>query len=1424
MKSGKDIRTLKNKMLSMWRCSTWLRGLSMGLMVLFLSLLFTSTTFAAELKQSSSPVSEPGAVQAKCDTPPGGTIELIRPAAANVIVRVALEYVQNTPEGSSCFLRGQLRIGLPGNDITAIAEGRVDAWDNFYSTSIGEINVNIAGLTLHSRAPKINGSVMTLGQPEFILPGGLGGGSNVVLVSPKITADGLRFSDEVVSGVLRNTLDLPAFKIPNGIQLVGLNGDLISEADGFKISVTGRIWIPYMKLDASGGPPPAVGSAPSSGSVGITASFSIFINAAGNQVITFNSLPDTRSTPISVNQVIAPNSPTATDSCFFGPACLSAVSLDLNYRPGINLDGGYAGGTIWLVGVRGSITLLPHDTQVTIGVTIETSTLTIPLLGAALRVDGDAALRFAPELAFSIRAALRFFILEVAEAQVEYSASRGFYARIGGVNTNLAFMRYEGEIRVWGSGQNYYGYSGGPVYVAGSGRAGWYLNRGQIFESCTDLPCGLITCYHETWIWFFGWHLSRFPYLCGINYCRTCVAIPPERWWLAGGAADIGRFKGGLWGMKGSVSFLFYSTGVFLDLTTGQFAVGDVSGYVLDSPTAARAIERWRAERSGMVFAESNPPDPRFTVMDEQTLLIKAPVGTYESTPQAMSAMRYAYAAIGQPRAVTDAITTTHIITQTDTGFSINSMKPLAMSLITPNDASLPPQQQGVEISKDNYESFAPELKIAYTENLTYTKEVDADIARWRYMSASLKSVTVTVQLDGQTILPNVISYAGYISVTRGSHLFTITPENPAHGPAIQVPVEIITGTDNTLLTFDTNGALAAKVLNDNRKQPSELGRGNVRFVNVASTSNEPLDLYLNNQLLVGDLTPNQLSAYVELPAGDYLVDLRDNNGTSILTNTLTLVAGDHYSVIASDETLETNEGPKTLLAPVVMREVTTPEETEYKYIIDQAPVGDWQVKLTGSITETGWTLAVFNAANPPIISDFVVDATNIEAVEMKLALKSDYAPTSLTFFVTEGPITTTATITNTDGTVTTEDVPNFHGEVLDTITVTERSEIDGSTPLVFEADLSFLESGDYYIWVQVEDGVSPSVNQYASLASMARAYGPRTVRVADADFDVDVQVAGAAAIHVDHTADFENHFVTTVITPELHVELYQWDNTLCPQPQEDEECKQIDGEWGKWVFSDYFPLYNEWTPSLHPDTDGYVVKIEPVAAPEILATETFTVGDSVYEVYDDKGNFTGVVGYHGWSDAYPDASYRVSVGAMDYETDKIAWSQATMINIPLGTLDIDPASARLTMEPGGSIVTNLLLDMSEDLFYDVDVTIDLENLPPGLEFEFVDEEGDVHASRQISPRGRLAPGAGDQAVRGWYAVARLQANGQPTARATQAPFAEEVAVRVTVEESVEEGTYRVPVVATAGPVEVRTEWIVQVGDAQLQLPWIKSR
>jgi len=907
------------------------------------------------------------------------------------------------------------------------------------------------------------------------------------------------------------------------------------------------------------------------------------------------------------------------------------------------------------------------------------------------------------------------------------------------------------------------------------------------------------------WVWQTSttWDPQSFsipyPSRDAFESCPVKVSIPDQDWKSFDTLAEFGEFRSAssnsIWGLKGYAKILYMDYGFFVNFNNSMVDWVNAKSYSLvDSKQAqaARAIvENARRTYRPLTATEAALVAP-YTFLADGGVII--------ATPNFDPPGYRPRAAFGPQ----DAITQTHVISRTDTLFGVMARVPLSMSLIAPD---------GVEITPVNY-AAVPTYTVMYNELYTYTLERPATpaLARWRFVPAATHPALLRVDLtlDGTTVYTEVSVQTGYLSLPAGEHVLGVVPAG-ATQPALLAPFTAAAGADYTLLSLG-DAVSATLVLTDDNRSPQALGQARLRLVNAIFHDVDAMDVYVDETLLFEKVAYGAVSAYGELPAGDHAIRMvRAGTQDTLLASNVTLKAGVVYTFLTREWAgsaggmaalfLSGDGGadgalPLWALAPVgspssyalmwdtMLDEVYIPVTTT-QYAVDQATIGMWQVKLTGAITETGWALSVSGVENPPIISEFVVGYDNAapEETEVALRLQADHAPTRLTFFVKPGAITETVTITNEQGITSTFTTPLFQGKVVDVITVTESELLDGSKAIVHTLDLFELETGDYSLWVQVEDGVSPAVNAYAALQPTTRAaqlaLGPRTVNIAAESFDPFRALANTGVFHVNQTDWFTDELVAgAVITPELNVELWEWD-----------------AERQEWVFYEYQPLGLSWTPLWHPDADYQVVAIDEWLEDEEVFTETARLQTdfTVYDIYDENDEYVDSVSMAGWQDVVPDKTYYIAVGLLDLDQELALWSDYVEFTVPLGDFGLtwEPEDLEATFWPGdgyGEVETQVVLTMTDDLYYDLSLDFDYTALPEGIEAEILADDEEL--ARMLTPHGKHAPSAAAPCPRCAPRVAQA---------VTQQINEELLDIVIYVDESVPDGWYTLPVVAAAG-------------------------
>lgn len=243
-----------------------------------------------------------------------------------------------------------------------------------------------------------------------------------------------------------------------------------------------------------------------------------------------------------------------------------------------------------------------------------------------------------------------------------------------------------------------------------------------------------------------------------------------------------------------------------------------------------------------------------------------------------------------------------------------------------------------------------------------------------------------------------------------------------------------------------------------------------------------------------------------------------------------------HLSLVKPDGTVVNST---TLPSEIEYTEglTTEPDEpdavatTNEYYIVSGAEAGDWQVVLTGGDpTKDEYIFELSGTVDEPSISfdpepvdggdttakTLRANQPNVHTVNWRAQAYTPDAKVAI--YANDGPITETLTISNSDGTTSTVESPNYVGiELAQDLPISQQS---------FDIQDDQLESGQYHVWIEIDDQVNTPV----------RAYMPDP-------------------IVIDHSAEFSPNWSTEITTT-----------------------------------AEYDDAKLEWTPDDNPDIDYYAV------------------------------------------------------------------------------------------------------------------------------------------------------------------------------------------------------------------------------------------
>jgi len=1215
--------------------------------------------------------------------------------------------VQVLSQGDNrCEVRGTLRVRYRDQEARPAAHGTVDALNRFVSSQINPFALTLAGLQLRVEEPVWDGENLRLLKAFLKAPDDLGGKEMLLGTPPRMNAFA-GFS------IQRGT------PFPLMYAALGLQANITFEYDGRTDTVIwyGDGYLNPSKLAARyAGLKKLFGSATQPGQVGcgILIGVTLYTTASGQTQFHFWSpgmAPD--NLPVSETKVFSnhplslafagvnsePFTPAAVDDTGFGGG-----TLGFDCSPGIPIPGTPLR---WTQG-RGSLVLTPtvEKLQLEVVMTAPPEIRNFPLIKFVGRTD----VHWAPDFVFEMAVRAYLLFLEMGGTSVFVSERDG-----------VRFEFYRQEVLY----TTRLGVRANASTVAATGQLGVGMRQAQYWQGCTQYPCGVRMC--KKW---------GVPYPCGANMCTACISIPPTDIWLGSIAAEFGHFRRGseqLWGIKGYTSLLnTYSVGVLVDILNTNVRFGDVSAYQLTSAVAMQqAKQRWQAYRAGAL--DRTALDKNFAFRDDGSVIVLA--NTDRATnPNTWSVL-----------GTTDVVSYTNVLTQTDTLFQVSAVLPLAVSLISPTDDHITPQ---------NYDRapISDRFFVSYEVERTFSRErqLPVNAQQVRYISLTQNSDWETVDLywEGQKIFQNVSALdaiaTDYIDVTPGIGTMTASPPagatqtgadptgaDPTNTANLRVTFEVITDTFYSVIAFDgdcwvcplddpnavgaaDNGPHLLVIAGDNGA-PTALGQSRLRVLNLTQSHLSGLDLYIDGIRYFDNLVVQTPSRYIDIPSGERVIEVR--SGTTLLFNEYfgadaAFTEGGVFTLIIGEVDVDA-DGVKEFAPTLLLDELHQPRY-HYNYAVDQAPIGQWGVQLEGNVDDSRWMLSVIGATNPPILSDLIVVPHDHDSATFSWRLRSDYAPTKVSIYANPDTITQTLTLTDTtapDGAPDYLVMMNFSGKLIAETLLTKREQLDGSLTSL-EVDISALESGDYHFWAKFEDGVNPGISQYTEVGTLQTAMqsnGRRTLNVASAHFSPADWASGAEAVRIDRRDSFLVHSRDVTVTVALDAYVYQ-----CPE-FENGDCK--DNAWELW---EHAPMLLEFEPSSHPDTDHHAIYVDtqplPLNGGRNLTTEVFDYGELRYQLYDlATGEPSGEPRImFPYRTVEPGRTYYFAVSAKDSDTALSAYTAAFSITVPIGDFGL-VAPSQVLYPTDGEIRTSLLVTMTHDLFQAIDLYHTSLDLPAGV-------------------------------------------------------------------------------------------------------------
>jgi len=216
----------------------------------------------------------------------------------------------------------------------------------------------------------------------------------------------------------------------------------------------------------------------------------------------------------------------------------------------------------FLTGIGGCVTFNENSVAIDVSVDIE-SGLTVPSLGAAISGSPAAHIDTAGE--FGLSGNLKVFSYQAANADLKLNQREGLR---GTINISIhGVLDGTSKLHVWKDRSTFHFTGSGTVMVS--------VPKGGIYHNCAEVCLPLAGC------------------------ATTCLDVPPSKVNLGNVGIDFGEFKtdgSRVYGLKGSASYMGYSTAFFVDARGNISFGGDLSQYKLVEQAAGAGLKVLTAE------------------------------------------------------------------------------------------------------------------------------------------------------------------------------------------------------------------------------------------------------------------------------------------------------------------------------------------------------------------------------------------------------------------------------------------------------------------------------------------------------------------------------------------------------------------------------------------------------------------------------------------------------------------------------------------------------------------------------------------------------------------------------------------------------------------------------------------------------------
>ncbi len=381
------------------------------------------------------------------------------------------------------------------------------------------------------------------------------------------------------------------------------------------------------------------------------------------------------------------------------------------------------------------------------------------------------------------------------------------------------------------------------------------------------------------------------------------------------------------------------------------------------------------------------------------------------------------------------------------------------------------------------------------------------------------------------------------------------------------------------------------------------------------------------------------------------------------------------FTVVAPNGTEYT---PDYLLSNMDYMQAVDGEASQSMYVVQSATTGDWQVRIIGDTDHTDFTLSVIGNTPPPATLGLIQSTGPTTATVVWVAQVAVTDTLTASLYARSGPLTRTVTYTDSEGVLVTAVEDIYEGILISDALTTTMSAVAYSQNF----DLDMLPSGEYALWLEVDDGENSRARWYL-----------RENLFGDIDW-----------ITVDHSATFPTDW-TAALTPTL------------------DSIQSGD-------------LRVAWTAAAHPDALTYTLHVATpgTLTPTLQTTQVFTVSDAIY----------GGVETVRVDNILPGQPYTFTLAAHNQQDGRVAWSQPVTLLTPQPDFIIMPTTP-ITVAAGHTTALTLTLLIPDDLPFPLTLAPGYIAAPDGFTLDFtpdiITETGTVEAIVKLTAVPKMYTG-----------------------------------------------------------------------------------